>query len=174
MALRRSTPTRAAIRLLGLQAADSYGRVWRHKIAHTDVFRSEAWGVEREGREADDRRSGSRLRVSTPEMLAFLKLTRRSLVLLVKAQKYIKSDSDAPVRAQKRRRKGREREIPFRTQTLIAIVGSGGRLHAVCRVPKLVREAVSRMSESSRHEFGDRLLAIARSKLARRQMKTSR
>ena len=175
-ALRRSIPTRAAIRLLGLQSADSRDRVWHNKSTAVDVFRSEAWGVEREGRDDDAGRSGNRLRVSAPDMLAFLKSTRRSLVLLVKVQKYLKSDDYASVQPRKRRRRTRksgEREIPFRTQTLIAIIAPGGRLRAVRRIPKRIRDAVNNMSESNRHEFGHRFLVIARADLERHRTKES-
>jgi hypothetical protein len=175
-ALRRSIPTRAAMRLLDLQAADSRDRVWHNKNTAVNVFRSEAWGVEREGRDDDAGRSGNRLRVSSPDMLAFLKSTRRSLVLLLKVQKYLKSDDYTSVQARKRRRRARksgQREIPFRTQTLIAIIAPGGRLRAVRRIPKRIRDAVNNMSESNRHEFGHRFLAIARADLERHRTKES-
>jgi hypothetical protein len=171
-AFRTSMPARAALKLLSLQVADSIGRVWRN-TGGADVFRSDAWGVEQQGRDGDAGRHGSRLRVSTSDLLGFLRSTRRSLVLLVKVQKYLKGDDYMPVRRRKRRRKDGEREIPFRTQTLVAIIDSAGRLRAVRRIPRPIREAVKNMSEMNRHEFGHRLLAIARAQVARRQTKAS-
>lgn len=166
-AFRTSMPARVALKLLNLRVADSVGRVWRN-TSSADVFRRDAWGVEQEGRDGDSGRSGSRLRVSAPDMLAFLKSTRRSLVVLIKVQKYLKSDDYTPVQPRKRRRrarKSREREIPFRTQTLIAIIAPGGRLRAMRRLPKRIRDAVNNMPESNRHEFRHRLLTIASSQL---------
>jgi len=167
-----ATPARAAFRLLRLQVADSVGRVWRNS-GRADVFRSCTWGVEREGRDGNSGRYGSRLRVSTGELLGFLRSTRRSLVLLVRVQKYLKGDDYRPVRPRKRRRTDGEREIPFRTQTLVAIIDPGGHLRVVRRIPRAVREAVSNMSEMNRHEFGHRLVAIVRSQLGGRRIKGS-
>jgi hypothetical protein len=177
VALRRSIPSRTAIRLLGLQKADSRDRVWRKKNTALEVFRSEAWGVDRDGRDDDAGRSGNRFRVCAPDMLAFLRSTRRSLVVLVKVQKYLKSDRYSSVQPRKRRRKkskSGEREIPFRTQTLVAVIAPGGRLRSIRRIPRHVRDAVNNMSESNRHDFRHRLLAIVRSALARRGTKVSR
>jgi hypothetical protein len=109
-------------------------------------------------------------------MLAFLKSTRRSLVLLVKAQKYLKSDDYSSAQPRKRRRKTQksgEREIPFRTQTLIAVIAPGGRLRAMRRLPKRIRDAINNMPESNRHEFGHRFVAIARADLGMHRTKKS-
>ena len=167
-ALRRPRASRAAVRILRLRAADPVTRAW-FDPSHVGVLSTEAWGVDREGRDDDAGRSGSRVRISAPGLLAFLKSTRRSLVLLVKVQKYLKDDNRAAVLAKRRRRKNSERHIPFRTQTLVVIIDPSGRTRAVRRIPKTIREVVRDMSDSNRHEFGHRLIAIARAHLGRRQ-----
>ena len=108
-----SMPSRAAVRLLRLQVADSVGRAWRNATS-PDVFRSDAWGVEQEGREGEAGRYGSRVRVSTSGLLAFLTSTRRSLVLLVKVQKYLRGDDYRPVQPREATPEERRKGNPIR------------------------------------------------------------
>ena len=166
-ALRRTAVAPLAIRVLRLHSADPFGREW-HNSAEIDVFRGDAWGVDQEEPHGDAGRSGDRLRVRTTDLLAFLEATSRSLVLLVKVQKYLKDDSRTPIRKRRRRRRDSKRHIPFRTQTLVAIIDRRTGVRTVRRIPRQVREAVNNIPESNRHEFGDRLRAIARVQLAKR------
>ena len=156
-ALRRPAVARVTTKILGLHVADPFGRTWRDS-GDTGVFRNDAWGVEREGPDGDAGRSGNRLRIRAASLLDFLRSTGRWLVLLVKVQKYVKDDDRRPVR---RTRRG-ERYIPFRTQTLVAIISPEKHVRLVRVIPRSVRDAVKNISESDRHDFGERLIAIAR------------
>ena len=85
-------------------------------------------------------------------------------MLLVKVQKY--SEGRGRTVVQRHRRLG-ERHIPFRTQTLVAVISSDGRVRRIQAVPRPVRAAVEGISVSNRHEFGERLTAVARVGLAK-------
>lgn len=156
-ALKRPTLARSTTKILGLRAADPFRRRWTNQF-DIDVFRGHAWGSLKEDRYEGGNRSGNRLGARVDSLLAFLTSTRKRLVLLLKAQKYLKDQSRTSTR---RERRG-QRYIPFRTQTLVAIVCAQNGVRIVRRIPKRVRQAVNQVPDTERHEFGARLQAIER------------
>lgn len=165
-ALRRSGVAPFAIRVCRLHPADPFERAWRNS-AEIEVLRCEAWGVDQEGPHGGVGRFGHRLKVRTNDLVAFLGATRRCLVLLIKVQKYLKDESSTAIRRRRRRRRS-VRDTMFRTQTLVAIIDERAGVRTVERVPRQVREAVGDLPESSRHEFGNRVRAIAQVRLPER------
>jgi len=158
-ALGRPKLARVTTKILGLRAGDPFGRRWLNSLG-VDLFSGEAWGVEREGGDDNGGRSGHRLRVRVGSLLTFLTLVRRHLVLLVRVEKYLKDES----RTSGRRHRHGDRFIPFRTQTLVVIISPAKGVRIVRRIPKSVRDAVKRMSDTDRHDFRARLKAIVRSR----------
>jgi hypothetical protein len=88
-ALRRDWPTDAVVAELKISSYDPFKRTWRDPL-DTIVLRAEAWGVTGGIGQYAWSSTGTRLSCRTDALQALLASRGAGLVVLVKAQKYIK------------------------------------------------------------------------------------
>jgi hypothetical protein len=151
-ALRRPHPVDVVASATRLRQNDPFQRSWSNESGKS-VFRAQAWGSKKGTGEYETEKEGRRLLCSTDFLKMFLTEKSSRLVLLVRAQKYLKERAGGGLGA-------------FRAETLIATVCPKRGVRLVQRIPKRVRAAVSRLSKYDRDNFDLRLAAI-RKTLAR-------
>ena len=103
-AMRRPTLANETMKVLRLRAVDRFRRGWLNKL-DVEVIHADAWGAQREGGRENGSRYGYRLSARVDSLLAFLKSTRKRLILLVKVQKYLEDETKTSARTAETRDK---------------------------------------------------------------------
>jgi len=145
-ALRRPHPTDSVVSEARLRPNDPFQRAWSDERGKS-IFEAQAWGSKRGTGEYETEKEGRWLLCSTEFLKTYLVDKSSRLVLLVRAQKYLKKHSGGGLGA-------------FRTETMIATICPKRGVQLIHRIPKLVRTAVSKLSKYDRDNFDLRLAAI--------------
>jgi hypothetical protein len=150
-ALDRGWPTDAVVAELKIRSDDPFKRAWRDP-RDVVVLRAEAWGVTGGSGQYAWSSAGTRLTCRTDALQTLLASRGAGLVMLVKAEKYIKEQRG---------------DRAFATKTLVFWVDARG-VHPVLTIPKAVRKAVGALARDERTEL-ERRLAVVRQQMGRRR-----
>jgi hypothetical protein len=144
-ALRRAWPTDAVVAELKIGSDDPFKRTWRDP-RDVVVFRAEAWGVIGGTGQYAWSSTGTRLTCRTDALQTLLASRGAGLVVLLKAQKYLKEQRG---------------DGSFATKTLVFWVDARG-AHPVLAIPKAVRKALRSLIQHERTELEPRLAVVRR------------
>lgn len=148
-ALDRPYPSSWTQNLLGTVADDALGRNW--SIAGTPAYRAEAWGAEGGQGEYAWSETGYRLFATRCALLSLLKQTVRSLVVVLKLQKYHRGKSS-----------GRCGDTSaFTHRSLVVVINERGQIWSPRRISRLAKEALTKVDPDHRQDFYSRFRAIA-------------
>lgn len=148
-ALDRPYPSSWTQNLLGTVADDAVGRNW--SIAGTAAYRAEAWGAGGGQGEYAWSETGYRLFATRCALLSLLKQTVRSLVVVLKLQKYHRGKSS-----------GRGGDTsPFTHRSLVIVINERGQIWSPRRISRLAKEALTKIDPDHRQDFYTRFRAIA-------------
>jgi hypothetical protein len=144
-ALRRTWPTDTIVDELKIRSDDAFKRTWRGS-RDVVVLRAEAWGVTGGSGQYAWSSTGTRLSCRTDALQTLLASRGAGLVVLVKAQKYIKEQRG---------------DGAFATKTLVFWVDARG-VHPVRAIPKAVRRALRSLTKDERTQLEGRLAVVRR------------
>ena len=144
-ALNRPRPTDMITGALDLVVGDPFTRVWRDP-AGKPAFYAEAWGATGGTGEYAWDKSGFRLICRAKTLLTFLEAQDACLVLLVKAQKYLKDAGTT--------------DGKFAVSTLLMTIMPSGGIEFVLQIPDNARTAIETLGRDEQHDFVRRFEAI--------------
>jgi hypothetical protein len=144
-ALKRPRPTESVIGALDLAVGDPIARVWRHHTGEP-AFCAEAWGATGGAGEYAWDKAGFRMFCRAQTLLELLSAKDTCLVLLVKAQKYLKDPDTYDGR--------------FVTSTLLVTITPSGGVEFVIHIPDRARTAIEALGPDEQHDFVRRFEAI--------------
>ena len=128
---------------LDLVVGDPFTRVWRDP-AGKPAFYAEAWGATGGTGEYAWDKSGFRLICRAKTLLTFLEAQDACLVLLVKAQKYLKDAGTT--------------DGKFAVSTLLMTIMPLGGIEFVLQIPDNARTAIETLGRDEQHDFVRRFL----------------
>lgn len=145
---KRAEPSTWLSELDLLTATDPIVRTWR---AHdSTTLMTEEWGTSGGRGEHRWEDHGDRVIMNTDFVRGLLAQTGKTLVGLIKAQKYFRERSKF----------GLEGTNPFSHRVFAFSINAEGRVGTIHRISRNMRAAVDGLDENSRLNFGDRFLAI--------------
>lgn len=148
-ALERPYPSSRTQNLLGTVADDVVGRNW--SIGGTAAYRAEVWGAEGGRGEYAWSETGYRLFATRCVLRSLLKQTDRSLVVVLKLQKYHRGKSSG---------RGGDTSA-FTHRSLVVVISERGQIWSPLRISRLAKEALTKLDPDRRQDFYSRFRAIA-------------
>jgi hypothetical protein len=144
-ALRRVWPTDTVVEELKIRSDDAFKRTWRDP-RDVIVLRAEAWGMTGGTGQYAWSSTGTRLSCRSDTLQNLLASRGAGLVVLVKAQKYLKEQRG---------------ERAFATKTFVFWVDARG-VYPVLTIPKAVRKALGSLTQDERTQLEPRLAVVRR------------
>lgn len=149
---KRAEPSTWLSELDLLTATDPIVRTWRAHDGTT--LMTEEWGTSGGRGEHRWEDHGDRVIMNTGFLRGLLAQTGKTLVGLIKAQKYFKERTNF----------GLEGTNPFSYRVFAFSLNAEGQIGTIQRISRKTRAAVDRLDENSRFNFGDRFLAIRKAR----------
>ncbi|WP_066452619.1 NACHT domain-containing protein [Castellaniella caeni] len=148
-ALDRPFPSDWSRDLLGTVSDDEATRRW--SIDRRRAYRAEAWGADGGRGEYAWSETGYRLLVNRDVLLSLLKISERSLVVLLTLQKYHRGKSS-----------GRAGDTSgFTHRSLVVVIDKRGQSWSPRGLSRQAKEALATLDPNRRHDFYPRFRAIA-------------
>ncbi|CAM3190608.1 hypothetical protein [Janthinobacterium lividum] len=148
-ALDRPFPSQWTRDLLGTSADDQVGRRW--SIDGRTAYRAEAWGAEGGRGDYAWSETGYRLFIGRGELLSLLKVSERSLVIVLTLQKYHRGKSS-----------GRAGDTSsFTNRSLVVVIDERGQIWSPRGLSRQVKETLAKIEADRRRDLYPRFRAIA-------------
>ena len=148
-ALDRRFPSQWTRDLLGTSADDQVSRRW--SIDGRTAYRAEAWGAEGGRGDYAWSETGYRLFISRGELLSLLKVSERSLVIVLTLQKYHRGKSS-----------GRVGDTScFSHRSLVVVIDERGQIWSPRGLSRQAKETLAKIEADRRRDLYPRFRAIA-------------
>ncbi|MDR6585656.1 hypothetical protein [Herbaspirillum frisingense] len=148
-ALDRPFPAEWARELMGISVVDPVSRRW--SIDGATAYRAEAWGGEGGRGEHAWSETGARLFISRDALLSLLKVSERSLVILLTLQKYHRGKSS-----------GRAGDTSgFTHRSLVVVIDERGQIWSPRGLSRQAKESIATIDADRRCDLYPRFRAIA-------------
>ncbi|MBB5371322.1 MULTISPECIES: hypothetical protein [unclassified Janthinobacterium] len=148
-ALDRPFPAQWTKDLLGASADDQVSRSW--SVDGRTAYRAEAWGAEGGRGDYAWSETGYRLFISRGELLSLLKVSERSLVIVLTLQKYHRGKSS-----------GRAGDTSsFTNRSLVVVIDGRGQIWSPRGLSRQAKETLAKIEADRRRDLYPRFRAIA-------------